>query len=117
LFEHVAVQVHELLDLAALERREDGLDRLLDEDGVEPVLVADRVEHIELHEGQAVSLAVFKLLEEFGLSLVVEVRVLCLLHISHPDSRVHDLTVLLDALGHALRDRQRVLGKLRQPWR
>ena len=84
------MQIHKFFDLAALKWRKDSLDRLLNEDSIKAILVADCVENIELHESKAMPLTIFKFLEKLGLSLVVKVSVLGLLHISNPNGRVHD---------------------------
>ena len=46
MLEHVAVQVHEFFDLAALKRRNYRLDWLLNEHCVEAVLVANCLEDV-----------------------------------------------------------------------
>lgn len=52
-------------------------------------------------------LAVFELLKELGLRLVVEVSILGVLHVFVPDGRVDDLCLRLHRLAHTLVDRQR----------
>ena len=44
------MNLHELFDAEALEGRHDGLQLSLHEDGVEPVLVTDCLEDVELYE-------------------------------------------------------------------
>ena len=61
------------------------------EDGVEAVLVADRLEDVQLDEGKAVPLTIFEFLEELALRLVVQICVLGVLDVPQPDGRVNDL--------------------------
>ena len=98
------MDLHELLDAQALEGRDDGLERALHEDGVEAVLIAHRLEDVQLDQGEAVPFAILELLEELALRLVVEVRVLRLLDVAQPDGRVDDLRLHLHAAAHALAD-------------
>ena len=50
LIRHAAVDFHELLDPEAFEGRHNRLQLLLDEYSVETVLIADRLEDVELNE-------------------------------------------------------------------
>lgn len=52
------------------------------------------------------SFAVFELLKELGLGLVVQIRILGVLHVLVPHRRVHDLRLRLNGLAHALADAQ-----------
>ena len=56
------MHLHKVLWFDALKWRYNSFQRLLDEDCVEPILIADRVEHVQLDQSQAMSLAVFKFL-------------------------------------------------------
>jgi len=77
---------HEFFYFLAFERRNNGSLLLLDENCIESVLITDRVEDVHLLQAQPVPLAIFKLLEEFGLRLVVEVGVLDVLCVLKPNS-------------------------------
>ena len=48
------------------------------------------------------SFAVFKLLIELGLSLIVQVGILELFHVTDPDCTIQNVTLLLYGLAHAL---------------
>ena len=54
------------------------------------------------------SFAVLELLVELGLSLIVEVGILELFHVSNPNCTVQNVTLLLHCLAHALANGQRV---------
>ena len=95
---------HKFFNAEALKGRDNGLVLSLHEDGVKSVLVTDRLEDVELDQREAVPLAIFKLLKELRLGLVVQVGVLCVLYILKPNSRVNDLGVRLHRATHALID-------------
>ena len=80
------MRLHKFFDFLAFERRDNGSLLLLYENSIESVLITDRVEDVQLLQAQSVPLAVFKLLEELGLRLVVEVGVLDVLCVLVPDS-------------------------------
>jgi len=101
------VNLHELVDAEAFEWRNDGLQLLLNKDCVEPVLVAHGFENMKRDESQSVPLAVFKLLKEFRLGLVVQVRELKMFSVPKPNGRVQNFGVHLHSLAHALNDRER----------
>lgn len=61
---HHSVSLHELLDFLAFEGGNNGSLLLLDENSVESVLIADRVEDVQLGQAEPVPLAVLELLEE-----------------------------------------------------
>ena len=76
----------------------------LHEDSVKSVLITDGLEDVELDEGETVPLAVFELLKELRLCLVVEVSILSLLYILKPNGRVDNLRVCLNSATHTLID-------------
>ena len=61
---HQAMSFHELLHFLPFEGRYNGSLLFLDENSIESVLVADSVEDVKLRQAEAVSLAIFELLEE-----------------------------------------------------
>ena len=63
-------------------------------------------EDVELDQRKAMPLAIFKLLKELWLSLVIEVGILCVLDILKPDSWINDFRVCLHGATHALIDRK-----------
>jgi len=101
---HAAVNFHKLLDAQALERRDYRLELPLNKHCIETVLIADRLEDVELYERETVPFAVFELLEELRLRLVVEVRIFEVLFVPQPDGAVQDLGVGLHCAAHALTD-------------
>ena len=74
------------------------------ENGIEPVLVTDCLENVELDEGKAVSLAILELLKELALCLVIQVGILGVLDVSQPDGRIDNLRLGLHRAAHALVD-------------
>ena len=78
--------LHELFNLLTLERRYDSSELFLHEYCIESVLVAKGIEDIQLREAKPVALAVFELLEELRLCLIVEICVLDVLNVFDPDS-------------------------------
>ena len=95
---------HKFFNAKTFEGRHNGLVLSLHEDGVKSILITDGLEDVELYQREAMSLAIFKLLEELRLSLVVQVGVLCVLDILKPNSRVNNLRVCLYGATHALVD-------------
>ncbi len=77
--------LHKFLDTKTFEGGNYRFEAPLHENGIESVLITDRFKDVKLDEGQAVTLAILKLLEELGLRLVIKVGILCLLHVSLPD--------------------------------
>ena len=56
------MHLHKVLWFDALKWRYNSFQRLLDEDCVESILIAESVEHVQLDQSQAMSLAIFKFL-------------------------------------------------------
>ena len=86
LFLHHSVGLHEFFDLLTFERRYNGSLLLLDKYSIESILVANSIEDVQLGQTKAVSLAIFELLKEFGLCLVVKVGVLDVFGVLEPYS-------------------------------
>jgi hypothetical protein len=85
------VDLHKLLDAQAFEWRDDCFVLRLHEHCIESVLVANRLEDVQLDQREAMSLAILKLLEELALRLIVQVSVLGVLDVTQPNGRVYYL--------------------------
>ena len=97
---------HKLLDPKAFERRHNCFEVPLHEDSIKSVLITDGLEDVELDQGESMTFAVFKFLEELRLRLVVKISILGLLHVALPDGRVHDFGVHLGGSAYTLVYRQ-----------
>ena len=62
---------HKFFNAKTFERRYNGLMLSLHENGIKSVLITDCLKDVELDQREAMPLAIFKLLKELRLSLVV----------------------------------------------
>ena len=62
---------HKFFYAKTFKGRDNGLMLSLHEDGVKSILITDGLEDVELDQRKAMPLAIFKLLKELRLSLVV----------------------------------------------
>ena len=95
---------HKFFNSKAFKGRDNGLVLSLHEDSVKSVLITDGLEDVELDQREAMPLAIFKLLKELRLSLVVQIGILCMLYILEPDGGVDYFRVCLHGATHALVD-------------